>query len=74
MLSVKLFIVLVFNFLNEHYFKQVRIQTTPLPKPGEEPLFRGTLDCLRKTVHNEVCIKYILHSDTNVMVTPTLIH
>jgi len=32
---------------------KVRLQTTPLPKPGEEPLFRGTIDCLVKTVRNE---------------------
>ncbi|KAL9966783.1 hypothetical protein ACROYT_G024904 [Oculina patagonica] len=32
---------------------KVRLQTAPLPIPGEEPLFRGTLDCLVKTVRNE---------------------
>jgi len=32
---------------------KVRIQTAPLPKPGEKPAFRGTLDCVVKTVRNE---------------------
>ncbi|KAJ7380098.1 hypothetical protein OS493_010808 [Desmophyllum pertusum] len=32
---------------------KVRLQTAPIPKPGEVPLFKGTLDCLAKTVRNE---------------------
>lgn len=33
--------------------KQVRLQTQPAPLPGEAPLFKGTFDCLFKTIRNE---------------------
>ena len=32
---------------------QVRLQTMPKPKPGETPLYAGTLDCVKKTVKHE---------------------
>lgn len=32
---------------------KVRLQTMPIPKSGEQPLYSGTLDCLKKTIHNE---------------------
>lgn len=32
---------------------KVRLQTMPLPKPGESPLYRGTFDCFKKTIINE---------------------
>ncbi|EFA11093.1 congested-like trachea protein [Tribolium castaneum] len=32
---------------------KVRLQTMPIPKPGEKPLYSGTLDCLKTTVRNE---------------------
>jgi solute carrier family 25 carnitine/acylcarnitine transporter 20/29 len=32
---------------------KVRLQTMPIPKPGEKPLYAGTLDCLKTTVKNE---------------------
>eukprot|EP00118_Oscarella_pearsei_P027654 m.311258 g.311258 ORF g.311258 m.311258 type:complete len:300 (+) comp63451_c0_seq1:19-918(+) len=32
---------------------KVRMQTMPLPAPGQPPLYKNTLDCVRKTVSNE---------------------
>lgn len=32
---------------------KVRLQTMPLPAAGEQPLYKGTLDCARKTVQRE---------------------
>ncbi|CAG9855268.1 unnamed protein product [Phyllotreta striolata] len=32
---------------------KVRLQTMPIPKPGEVPLYAGTWDCMKKTVRNE---------------------
>ncbi|XP_067013535.2 mitochondrial carnitine/acylcarnitine carrier protein isoform X1 [Anabrus simplex] len=32
---------------------KVRLQTMPRPGPGEEPLYKGTWDCARKTVQKE---------------------
>lgn len=32
---------------------KVRLQTMPVPKAGEKPLYAGTLDCFQKTVKNE---------------------
>lgn len=32
---------------------KVRIQTMPLPAPGQPPLYRNTLDCVRQTVAHE---------------------
>jgi len=32
---------------------KVRLQTMPVPKPGEKPAFTGTFDCLKKTVSKE---------------------
>lgn len=32
---------------------KVRLQTMPLPKPGEPPMYTSTLDCFRKTVQYE---------------------
>ncbi|KAJ2940421.1 hypothetical protein O0L34_g101 [Tuta absoluta] len=32
---------------------KVRLQTMPLPKPGEAPLYRGTWDCFTKTIQKE---------------------
>lgn len=32
---------------------KVRLQTMPLPKPGEKPAYEGTLDCLKKTIANK---------------------
>jgi len=32
---------------------KVRLQTMPLPKPGESPLYTGMMDCIRKTLANE---------------------
>lgn len=32
---------------------KVRLQTMPLPKPGERPLFTGALDCVKQTVAKE---------------------
>lgn len=32
---------------------KVRLQTMAQPKPGEPPLYRGTFDCLKKTVRHE---------------------
>ncbi|XP_005100578.1 mitochondrial carnitine/acylcarnitine carrier protein [Aplysia californica] len=32
---------------------KVRLQTMPVPKPGEAPLFKGTFDCAMKTVRKE---------------------
>ncbi|KAG7311990.1 hypothetical protein JYU34_001431 [Plutella xylostella] len=32
---------------------KVRLQTMPLPKPGEKPLYGGTWDCFSKTVKQE---------------------
>lgn len=33
---------------------QVRLQTQPKPKPGETPLYAGTIDCFKKTLAKEV--------------------
>lgn len=33
---------------------KVRIQTAPKPRPGEVPIFTGSLDCFKKTVSKEV--------------------
>uniref|UniRef100_UPI003AAAC2B0 mitochondrial carnitine/acylcarnitine carrier protein isoform X1 n=1 Tax=Centroberyx gerrardi TaxID=166262 RepID=UPI003AAAC2B0 len=33
---------------------KVRLQTQPKPKPGEIPLYAGTIDCCRKTLAKEV--------------------
>ncbi|KAJ8930066.1 hypothetical protein NQ314_017171 [Rhamnusium bicolor] len=32
---------------------KVRLQTMPIPKAGESPLYTGTLDCFQKTIRNE---------------------
>lgn len=32
---------------------KVRLQTMPVPKPGEVALYGGTLDCMKKTISNE---------------------
>lgn len=32
---------------------KVRLQTMPEPKPGERPMYLGTLDCVMQTVKNE---------------------
>lgn len=32
---------------------KVRLQTMPLPAPGQAPMFAGTLDCAKKTIRNE---------------------
>lgn len=32
---------------------KVRLQTMPTPKPGEKPLYTGTMDCLKKTIAAE---------------------
>ena len=32
---------------------QVRLQTMPKPAPGQEPLYKGTVDCVLKTVKGE---------------------
>lgn len=32
---------------------KVRLQTMPKPKPGEQPLYTGTLDCIKKTFAKE---------------------
>lgn len=32
---------------------KVRLQTMPLPKPGETALYAGTLDCFKKTIQKE---------------------
>lgn len=46
---------------------KVRIQTMPRPAHGEQPLYTGPLDCLRKTVQKEgfftlykVCFMFFL--------------
>ncbi|OXB66229.1 hypothetical protein ASZ78_000654 [Callipepla squamata] len=33
---------------------KVRLQTQPLPQPGQPPLYSGTFDCFRKTLTREV--------------------
>jgi solute carrier family 25 carnitine/acylcarnitine transporter 20/29 len=33
--------------------KKVRLQTMPEVKPGESPLYKGTLDCAKKTIARE---------------------
>lgn len=35
---------------------QVRLQTQVKPKPGESPLYAGTIDCFKKTLAKEVCV------------------
>ncbi|XP_044764677.1 congested-like trachea protein [Coccinella septempunctata] len=32
---------------------KVRLQTMPVPKPGEQALYKGTFDCFSKTIRNE---------------------
>ncbi|CAH1964490.1 unnamed protein product [Acanthoscelides obtectus] len=32
---------------------KVRLQTMPITKKGEQPLYTGTLDCFKKTIRNE---------------------
>lgn len=32
---------------------KVRLQTSPVPRPGESPLYKGTWDCAKKTVAKE---------------------
>ena len=32
---------------------KVRLQSMPLPAPGQAPMYTGTWDCLTKTVRNE---------------------
>ncbi|XP_065845992.1 mitochondrial carnitine/acylcarnitine carrier protein-like [Oscarella lobularis] len=32
---------------------KVRMQTMPVPPPGEPPMYKGTLDCVQKTFANE---------------------
>lgn len=32
---------------------KVRLQTMPVVGPGETPLYTGTLDCIKKTIHKE---------------------
>ena len=32
---------------------KVRLQTMPVPVVGKDPLYMGTFDCIRKTLHNE---------------------
>lgn len=32
---------------------KVRLQTMPIPKAGEKPLYAGTFDCFKKTIANE---------------------
>lgn len=45
----------VFTVATGHPFDtvKVRIQTAPIPKPGEKPLFTGALDCFKQTVSKE---------------------
>ena len=38
---------------NIFFLPQVRLQTMPLPKPGEAPMYTGTVDCVSKTVKLE---------------------
>lgn len=33
---------------------KVRLQTIPIPKQGQQPIYQGTVDCLNKTIRNEV--------------------
>jgi solute carrier family 25 carnitine/acylcarnitine transporter 20/29 len=33
---------------------KVRLQTMPRPKQGEVPLYKGTIDCVKKTIKKEV--------------------
>lgn len=40
---------------------QVRLQTMPKPAPGETPLYKGTWDCLSKTVSKEVLIFIVVY-------------
>ena len=39
--------------LTRFFLLQVRLQTMPLPKPGEAPMYTGTVDCVSKTVKLE---------------------
>jgi len=45
----------VCTVLSGHPFDtiKVRLQTMPLPKPGEAPMYTGTVDCVSKTVKLE---------------------
>lgn len=36
------------------FFSQVRLQTQPKPKPGESLIYKGTMDCFKKTFAQEV--------------------
>jgi hypothetical protein len=33
---------------------KVRLQTMPEPNNGEKPMYKGTMDCVKKTVKKEV--------------------
>lgn len=37
----------------KNYFIQVRLQTMPVPRPNELPLYSGTWDCAKKTISKE---------------------
>ncbi|KAE9555684.1 hypothetical protein FO519_001155 [Halicephalobus sp. NKZ332] len=45
----------VFTVATGHPFDtvKVRLQTAPVPKPGEPPLFKGAADCVRQTIKKE---------------------
>ena len=36
-----------------YYYFQVRMQTMPLPAPGQSPMYAGAIDCVKKTLANE---------------------
>uniref|UniRef100_A0A1I7XCH8 G-patch domain-containing protein n=1 Tax=Heterorhabditis bacteriophora TaxID=37862 RepID=A0A1I7XCH8_HETBA len=45
---------------------KVRLQTMPIPKPGEQPLFKGAFDCVKQTVTKEgifALYKVRIHED-----------
>jgi hypothetical protein len=42
---------------------QVRLQTMPKPKKGEEPMYKGAIDCMKKTIRKEVFIFCYLLDD-----------
>lgn len=40
---------------------KVRLQTQPLPKPGEKPLYGGTLDCFKTTIAKDgLTVRFIV--------------
>lgn len=41
---------LMWNFSSQI---KVRLQTQPMPKPGEAPQFKGVWDCAAKTIRSE---------------------